>query len=161
MSDPVAPPSGGGMKPWLRVLLGVSLAANLLIVGLAAGAALRFGSTKADRPPPPTGVTIYLSLPPEDRRALRSKMREVMPAPKEREAEVRELARVLALTPFDQAALEEVMQVQSGQRAQFQSAMEAAWLEHVADMDDGTRAHYAERLVELAEHGHHHGKPKD
>lgn len=156
MSEPVS----GGMKPWVRVLLGVSLAANLLIVGLATGAALRFGGSKADRPPPPTGVSIYLSLPSEDRKVLRTKLREVMPARQDRMAEAEELSRVLATTPFDRAALEEVMRVQSGQRAQFQSAMEGVWLEHVAEMDDATRAAYAERLVELAKHGRHHGKDK-
>ncbi len=35
--------SNGGMRLWLRVLLFASLALNLLIVGLVAGAFLRMG----------------------------------------------------------------------------------------------------------------------
>lgn len=160
MSDPVATPPSGGMKPWVRILFGVSLAANLLVVGLAVGAALRFGPGGADRPPPPTGVSIYLSLPHEDRKLLRAKLRDVMPSPRDRKDEARDLSDALAAVPFDRGALEEVMRVQSDQRMAFQSAMEQVWLEHVSTMDDATRAAYALRLIELAEHGRHHDKDK-
>ncbi|MEY8842984.1 periplasmic heavy metal sensor, partial [Cribrihabitans sp. XS_ASV171] len=56
---------------WMRLLLGVSLAVNLAVAGLAVGAVLRHGGPERDRGPRSLGVALYRALPDEDRQALR------------------------------------------------------------------------------------------
>lgn len=68
----------GRMRLWLRVLLGASLALNLLIVGVALGAALKLRDRRDDGRSQPTALIRDLGLGPylwalsgEDRDALR------------------------------------------------------------------------------------------
>ena len=152
-----------GMKPWLRIVFAVSLAVNLAVLGLVVGTFLRFGFPGGDRPPPPTGVSVFRALPPEDRKALRDHLRDTLPPPSDRRSEAEDLARALSAEPFDPAALETVVQAQAATRIAFQEAMQQAWFDHVLAMDDAERTAYADRLVDLAEHGkdHHKGKPGD
>lgn len=160
MTTPPASAAPTGMKPWLRIVFGLSLAVNLLVVGLMVGAFLRFGLPGGDRPPPPTGISVFRALPSEDRKALRDHLRETLPPPADRRSEVNALVRALTADPFDPEALEAVMTAQAAPRIAFQEAMEQAWLQRVVTMDDAERADYADRLVRMAEHGKDHG-PRD
>ncbi|MBB96832.1 MAG: hypothetical protein CML68_19815 [Rhodobacteraceae bacterium] len=161
MTNPLGDaPAPQGMKPWIRVVLGLSLAVNLLIIGLVLGAVLRFGGPGANRPPP-TGVSLIRALPSDDRRALRDHLHEILPPPADRLGEARDLAAPLMATPFDPAALEAVVQEQAATRSAFQDALQQAWLDHVMTMDDADKAAYAKRLLELAEHGRPPKGPPD
>ncbi|WP_428928450.1 periplasmic heavy metal sensor [Marinibacterium sp. SX1] len=151
----------GAMRPWLRVVLAVSLALNLLVVGLVVGAVLRFG-LPGSHMPPPTGLSLIRALPAEDRKALKAHIFEVLPPPADRVAEARDLAAELSAVPFDPAALRAVVEAQSATRAAFHGALQQAWMDHVAGMEDAARVAYAERLVELAEDGRGpKGPPRD
>jgi len=55
----------------LRLLLLGSLALNLLVIGLAAGAMWRYGGDHGHRPPLPMAATLYRALPEADRDQLR------------------------------------------------------------------------------------------
>lgn len=160
MTDPAPNPPSSGMKPWVRVVLGLSLAANLLVVGLAVGVSTRLNAVRAERTPP-TGLVLFMSLPKEDRKDMRAVLRESLPPPKDRKAEARELAEVLRASPLDRAALTEVVRKHGAQRSRFQSQLEQAWIDHVVTMDDAARAAYAENLIEISEHGFKHGKPAE
>ena len=51
MTETLEPPKPRTPK-WVRVLLALSLALNLLIIGLVGGAMVRFGGSDGMRPPP-------------------------------------------------------------------------------------------------------------
>lgn len=132
----------------LRLLLGASLALNLLVVGLAIGAALRFGGPEgARRPPPVLGATMYRELPREDRRAVREAMRDTpQDRGPDRKATTREVAQLLRATPFDAAALETLLQEHAVRRSDWQSLANAALLEQLGQMSEAERAAYADRI---------------
>ncbi|MGD9864339.1 MAG: periplasmic heavy metal sensor [Pseudodonghicola sp.] len=136
------------MRPWLRVLLGVSLALNLLVAGLAVGAAIRFGGgPERVRPPMPLGALLYRELPREDRKTLRDRnlgAREERAA--RRRADAEELNAALRAVPFDQARIEAFLTRDAARQAGLEEAMRHAWLARVAAMSDADRAAYADRL---------------
>ncbi len=82
---------------WVRWLLAGSLAMNLLVVGLAIGAVMRFGGPEnARRPPPSLVATLYRALPREDRQAVRSALHKAPRAQiEDRRAGTRALAAAL------------------------------------------------------------------
>uniref|UniRef100_UPI003569FCF9 periplasmic heavy metal sensor n=1 Tax=Shimia sp. TaxID=1954381 RepID=UPI003569FCF9 len=96
------------MRPWLRVLLVLSLAFNLVIIGAAAGLALRFGRAG----PPPflvegPGSPMVMALSHEHRRAVGRSIRrayhEAEDGRRARAASYRDLAGVLEAEPLDLA----------------------------------------------------------
>ncbi|MEO0678101.1 MAG: hypothetical protein AAFZ02_11155, partial [Pseudomonadota bacterium] len=66
----------GGLGRGGRVLLYLSLAVNLLVVGLVVGALVSGGEKLRDRRPPSAGEAgfgpVFAALEPEDRRASRA-----------------------------------------------------------------------------------------
>ncbi|MGR3804897.1 periplasmic heavy metal sensor [Marinibacterium profundimaris] len=159
MPDPASRPAAPGTKPWLRVVLGLSLMLNLLIVGLVLGAVIRFGGP-GERPPPPTGVAMFRALPSDDRRAMRDHLREALLPPSDRRSEAEDLAEVLSADPLDDAALLSVLDQHAARREAFQQELRQAWLGHVTTMTADERAAYAERLVEFSDQHRHpeHGR---
>ncbi|MEM8730799.1 MAG: periplasmic heavy metal sensor [Pseudomonadota bacterium] len=151
MADPRPSAPATGMKPWLRVVFGLSLAANLLIVGLVVGAVLRFGGPGAERPPLPTGLSMYRALPPEDRRALRGHVKKALPPSETRASEAKDLAAALSADPYDEAALIVLLDRHAADRARFQMALRQVWLTHVSDMSPDDRDAYAGRLIDLTD----------
>ncbi len=149
------------VRPWLRIVLGASLALNLAVAGLGLGAAIRFGGPdRAARPPLPLGAVLYRELPREDRRALRDDRLGTRPERTERRrAEAAQLDSALRAVPFDPAPIEAFLEAQSRQRNELEQALRSAWLTRVAEMSDSARAAYADRLAEAMErHEHGHGK---
>lgn len=127
----------------LRVIFALSLALNLLVVGLVAGVWWRGG--------PPDGARIggqaaalYRALPGEDRRALRAEMRGTIDRGRLR---IRDpLIAALKADPFDPAAVAAILVAQSDAQAQAQMRMRALWLDRIAAMSPAERAAYADRL---------------
>lgn len=156
------------MRLWLRILLGVSLALNLMVIGLAVGAALRFGGPDGMRPPPPErsiGALLFRELPGKVRRDLRKQM-ELSPADRrlrERE-DVAQIGRALREVPFDPDPVIALLDERSKAQTDWVIAVQDAWLDRVNGMSDAERAAYADRLeavVSRRSHDHHdhHDKP--
>lgn len=143
---------------WLRVLFGASLAMNLLVIGLAVGAAFRFGGPDGVRPPPSSfGSAMYRALSPEDRRTMRTATKR---SPEDHDARRRAHAETIGAAvravPFDAVALQTMLQAQAERRDVWQKTVQTAWLKLLSEMSDEERAAYAERL----EHSMTHGKSK-
>ncbi len=137
-----------------RLLLGGSLALNLLVAGLAIGAVLRFGGghdeARRQPPPPPLTATLYRALPREDRKAVRGSMREPPGARLEgRRASARELATALRSTPFDGAWVESLVTAQLQARGAWEQTVLEASLHRISAMSDSARAAYVERVENL------------
>ncbi len=151
--------TGARMPVWLRIVLGLSLGMNLLILGLVGGVMLRFGGPEGMRPPPQSvGIALFRALPGEDRRALRERsigmamgsgmsMKEMQNGPHVRQmAQAKAVSAALRATPFDREALSAILDGQVARRLGYQKSMQQAWLERVAEMSAADRQAYAARL---------------
>ena len=140
-------PARAPMRPWLRVLLIGSLTANLLVVGLAVGAAWRFKDHDGMRPPPSVGAMMYRELSREDRKDLRQhawgdhgKFKE------KRLADGLAVTEALRQVPFDPDALSALLSAQIQRREAFQVSIQKKWIDRIAGMSDEERQKYADRL---------------
>ncbi|MFA3917601.1 periplasmic heavy metal sensor [Ruegeria hyattellae] len=149
-------------RTWVKLLLGVSLALNLAVAGLAVGAMLRFGGHDHKRPMPKTvGSMLYRALPDDDRKTLRTQTRELHKARQgAKGADLKAVIAMLDADPFDPQALRLVISEQAEARSAVFMAMQNAWIEQVLTMDDAERQVYAERLEELAQRGRKKGSKK-
>lgn len=150
----------GTMRLWLRIVLFVSLALNLAVIGLAAGSFLRA--------PPEHGIHHRDPAAPYTRafsddqrrelwRELRRGFREARAAEPDGErsdflAEYRRALDLLRTSPFDAEAFREIIAEQSARSAARRQRGEAVLTGYVTSMSEAERAAYAERLeAELAE----------
>lgn len=143
-------PSTSPSRLW-RILLVVSLALNVAVLGLAGGALMR--DKVGGRPP--SGVEfgagpLGRALSPDDQReigkAIRDRVdfsRDNRPSPRRA---MRELQEALVAEPFDVEQFETVLQDTVRRAAQFQTAAQDALVEHVSKMSPEERAAFAERL---------------
>ena len=153
MDEQVTPPRKSRRLQWV---LGVSLALNLVFIGLFAGAAMRHigdkggaklrgGSVHA------MGLPLARSLPPEARRSLFRQMRSEgsgLPSRKERRAQSALMLNALRADPFDPAAVTAIFEATSVMTEQVQSTAQQKWLSLVSEMSAAERLAVADRLEE-------------
>lgn len=110
------------------MLLGLSLALNLAVLGLVAGALIRFGGPDGmHRPPRSLGAALYRELPREDRRALRAEIGAHGAGGLPREASaVPALIETLRASPFDAQAAAAQLAAQDRRQADWRAAMRTA-----------------------------------
>lgn len=141
-----------GPGRWMRVLLVVSLAVNLAVVGVVAGWALRHGGHHGHHPSrlDMAGGPLTRALSDEDRRAIGQRMREVWRERGGNRAGIRSsfdaLVVDLRAVPFDPDRVAERMREQrEGFAARFEMGQDVL-ISHLAAMSDADRAAYADRL---------------
>ncbi|GAA3853592.1 periplasmic heavy metal sensor [Celeribacter arenosi] len=151
-----------GQKPkarfhWARVVLVVSLAANLAVVGLVAGVALRADSW-VDRSRSlqvrDVGFGPYVgAMEGEDRRALgREFFREAGGAREARaraQGQFEELMVALRQEPFDAARVEALLLSQQERLAEGQRIGTRLLVAQLAQMESDERLEYADRLDKI------------
>ncbi|SIT12310.1 Heavy-metal resistance [Roseivivax lentus] len=144
-------PRGQPRTPRLvKAVLFVSVALNLVIVGLIAGLWIDKGPPRRDGGP--AGIAFLQALAPEDRRRLvlefgqtRERGRGVVTPEATRALEV------LRRTPFDSAAFAAALEAETARNAARRAAGQAALVARVAAMSEAERRAYADRLeVRLA-----------
>ena len=147
-------------RRWVRWLLIGSLALNLIVVGVVAGAAWRFAGHGRDggKAPPPIGALLYRDLDRDTRNALRSAVEGDHESFRARRmAEVVTVVTLLRADPFDPAALEGALQDHAARRSSFHQSVQVAWLSQVREMTAQERASYAADLEgRLARHDRKH-----
>ena len=162
MADKIEKPTVG-MRPWLRVLLVVSLAFNLLIVGVAVGAAVKWSKWRGDHPARmEMGIgPLSRALSREDRRAIGQDMRKAFRDGRlnrgAHRAELEGLVGDLRAQPYDPAAVEARL-VRHG--AVIESRMDlgiSLLQQRLVEMSSEERAAFADRLEEGLKK-HRHGK---
>lgn len=134
---------------WLRGLLFVSLALNLLVVGIVSGAMLL--KPDHDRRGPRDMVAPYTkALSDEDRSALGKRLREGLAS---RNAErgllaedYRATLEILRTEPLDPVALDDVLSRQSERAHQRKLMGQRALAERLVAMSPDERAGFADRL---------------
>lgn len=144
------------MKRWLRVVLVLSLALNLIIVGLVAGAAMRFGH----KGPPPhvgehPGSPILRALDHDDRRevgrSIRKTYRAYAATAESEQSFYLKLADVIEADPLQPDALRDASAALDMRMSERRVIAQKAWMEKVLGMSADDRRAYAERMREAAE----------
>lgn len=155
----MAAPAGGG-KPsgkGVRIALAVSVAVNLLIVGLVAGAVLRDGGPRGRMMGELDFGPFTEALSREDRDALRQSFLRQMPDMSDMRRQMRTdfaaLLSALRAEPFDPAALREVMKSQSARMQERLQIGQGLMLDRLEAMSPEARAAFADRLEERLRHG--------
>jgi uncharacterized membrane protein len=136
----------------MRLLLVVSLAANLAVVGVVAGWALRHGGHHGHHPSrlDMAGGPLTRALSDGDRRKIGQRMRQVWRETRaghpDLGASFDALVSDLRAVPFDPAQVARRMQQhRDGFATRFAMGQEVL-LDHLAAMSDADRAAYADRL---------------
>lgn len=140
--------------PWGRLVLGLSLALNLVIIGIVAGAFWRFGKDHdhaARRGAGAFAAPYVLALPRDDRHALREALQAQGPNDRRaaRRASYEAVLAALRAEPFDSDALAAALKRQREAAIAGQLAAETAWLRQIETMDRETRADYADRVERI------------
>jgi uncharacterized membrane protein len=156
MSDPSPSPraAGGG---WMKVLLVVSLALNLLVAGLVVGASLRHHDRddgrmreRAEVPRDFVRSPLLSALAAEDRRAVGRELMGAEGSIRENRADLRarfeRLLVALRAEPFDRTAVEAILDEQRAVGARRLERAEDAVLDRLSAMSPEARAAYADRL---------------
>lgn len=146
---------------WLRGLLFLSLAANVLILGLVAGALIDGPKDKrvprADR----IGGPMTFALTHEDRRKigheLRREYRRDRPSRAELRAEYQGVLQALRASPFDLSVIEASLTRQRNAASERITVGHEVLLRHIAGMSDAERAAFADRLEIGLERAKKHG----
>lgn len=143
-------------RKWMPILLVLSLAVNLLIVGVVVGTVLRFRGDDRGRIPPGFGPALYHALPKADKRALRGQLSDMRSRGSHRRAEdFNALSDALRTVPFDPAAVELLLVQQAQATADLQDALHQQWLARVTEMSDQDRLIYADQLEDVVKRGPH------
>lgn len=155
-----APP---GRHRWLMPALLLSIALNLVVVGLVVGALWRVdGPGRARDGGPPLaafGRPYIAALPQEDRHALRallrSDLRPDLPDRAARRALYDAVIASLRADPFDAEALARAAGEQARVSVAFQQSAQAAWVRYVSGMSPSERLAYAAAVEDVLERGRH------
>ncbi len=141
-----------GMKPKRNWLLVGSLALNLLIVGLIVGALVSKGG-RSDRkfgPSEPGIPLVFRALPEGPRDDARNELKQYRESEKDRRREMRELRDKLIVAletePFDDGAIQALVDRQAGMIAGVQTSVGKILLDTINDMSPAERAEYAQNL---------------
>lgn len=156
-ADPNPAPRMSGR---VRALLVVSLALNLLVAGLLAGAWLRDGPPGGTGRDPGFGPFAE-ALSDTDRRELRRAFMAHMPEMRENRAAMRtDMQGVLAALraqPFDAAALETAMDAALSRMADRIGVGQRLLVDRISAMDAAERGAFADRLEAALSRGARHG----
>ncbi|NKX43704.1 periplasmic heavy metal sensor [Roseicyclus persicicus] len=150
MSDPAAAPKPARSGRGVRIALALSLALNLLILGLVAGAVLAVGPRGGDDPRLRTlGLGPFaLALSREDQEAVRGRIDRDALRTERRAlgASLLQLRQALLAEPFDRAAAEAALARSRAAAEALQGQGHAALLDQIGTMDAAERAALADRL---------------
>ncbi len=141
-------------RRWMPIVLTLSLAINLLIVGVAVGSILRLKNSDHAKAPPGFGPALYRALPKEDRKALRGELSGLHgKGAKGRSQDFMAVTEALRAVPFDPETVTLLLQQQAQATADLQAALQEKLLVLVTQMSDTERQTYATRLEDVVERG--------
>lgn len=140
-----------------KILLGVSLAINLAVIGLVAGATLRKGPERSSRGGGHANYAMpYIqALPRAERRAIfeASHPKHNGASRAERRALYQQVMDILRADEFDRSAVEAVLVMQTKVTLSGQSGAQAKWLNRIEKMDVQERRVYADAVEEVLKRG--------
>lgn len=148
MSD--TPPAIGAPKTalWVKIVLGLSLALNLAVLGTVAGFVFRGGPDQRQSAAMNAGVPYIAALPRDERGRLIRAVRRAdgLPDRSDRRAAYAEMMRILRAEDYDREAAAQVLARHASASETMRDALYNAWLTRVGQMSDAERAIYADRI---------------
>lgn len=155
-----------GMRGWLKVLFGVSLALNLLVLGVVGGAVMRYGGWDGGHHPPRAdmvGGPLTRALSQKDKRDVAREMRRTYRAEGRGgraayHAAMQQLVTDLRAEPFDPDPVKVQMAHMRDMLGERVAIGQQILLDHLAQMDPDARHAFAARLEEAMAH---HWKGRD
>ncbi len=161
---PDAPARGPGAR-WIAIALVISLAINLLIAGMVAGAYLRGGAfgvvaakpgTRGQHASPlgdlgfgPFGRALSPAQKRELTGAIRRRERDIEVNRQEFRHQMITLLKALQARPYDAGAVRRIIEAQSRQLSERLNIGKELFLERIERMSDPERAAYARRLRQI------------
>ena len=147
-----------GAPLWMRVLLVVSLALNLLVAGVVVGHVVRDGDH--GRGPRPVEIALgpfARAMDAGDRRAILESLRgnpDLQPLSRDqRAAAFGEILATLRAEPFDRARAEAALSAQAQRVQGLERALQGALLDRLAALTADQRVAFADRLQAELDHG--------
>jgi len=133
---------------WIKILLGASLAVNLLVIGLGVGAGLRIKNASKDFGGGARGgIAFVAALERDDRRQLVQKTKDARRASQQDgRANMRQILADLRSDSFDIDAFQAALLAQQSRTKTAQDVIRTALVAQVAVMTAGERAAYADRI---------------
>lgn len=144
-----------GAPRGFKILLGVSLAFNLVVLGLVAGAALREGPPRHGGGGGANYARPYIqALPSEDRRAIFAASRPLAGEDGSRagrRALYGEVTDILRSEVFDREAVKAALSKQTQATLSIQNAAQKHWLNLIEEMGLQERRDYADAVEEIVQ----------
>lgn len=144
-----------GMRPWLKVLLALSLALNLVVVGIAAGAAWRFrdGPPKGQRPPL-LGAFIFKDLGRKEVNQLLRAQSETGEHPRVRHRrEMQQIIELLRQETLDVDAVRALVETHAAGSQELMQAVSLNWIQRLEGLSLSQRQEVAKRMQDYMERG--------
>ena len=141
-------------RKWIPLLLIVSLALNLLVVGMVLGTAMRFKGTDRVDIAPNFGPALFYALPRPERKVLSGELSSLRgKGSQRRKQDFSTLSEALRVVPFDPVVVQALLEQQAQATVEVQEALHQQWLARVSGMSDDERAKFADRLEDVVKHG--------
>ena len=136
---------------WVKIVLAISLTLNLIVIGLAGGAAIKGRELRDARPDPNSMSIVTRALPlryqANVRREIRDRFDVVRASRETMQALRQELAMALTADPFDIELVEDIFSRQHTIMMGLAGAGQDIVIEQIETMDADDRARYAENLL--------------
>lgn len=157
-AGPATPPAAPRAPRGMRIALVLSLALNLLLVGIIGGAALRYLRYGPPVPVADVGLGPFTgALAPEDRKALRDSFLRQTPGLRDSRREARDdLQRMIGLLrtdPWDPAAALSIMSRRTDRTVERIALGQSLFLERLGSMTADQRRALADRIEAMLERG--------
>lgn len=152
-----------GMRRWLKVVLALSLALNLVVIGVSAGTAWRFHGGEHERGGPSVLGRFILSDigGKEIRRLVKDQTGDRGSARERRRAEMEQMIILVQADPLDTAAVKAIVEGHILENNSFMRAVAQAWEQRLEGLSLTERRHLAERMQHGLDHRRKHGKGAD
>ncbi len=158
---PVSESKPKKMRPWIKVLFGLSLSLNLLVIAAAVSMFARWDGDRHGRDHHPAGgvITLMRALPDSYRDQMREAFERNDTGDRAARAEGRrqqfqDILLLLSVEPFDAAGFEAVLNQQAHTSEDRLTRGAAALTEVISNMSEAERADYLAEVKRLAERRH-------
>ena len=150
---------------WMRILLVASLALNLLIIGLVAGAAIRGGPVARQVERSGGFGPFPEALAPTERAEFMDRVRDAAPDFRDNRRALRTafsgVLEAVRADPFDPAALQAALEVQEAALKGRQRIAVEVVVAQISEMDAEARNAFADRLQDHIRRGGKDGKHRE
>jgi uncharacterized membrane protein len=157
-------PRRSSMRPWLKVVLALSLALNLAVIGIAAGAAWRYNGREDHHRgrPPMLSRFIFKDMGRQElRRLVKDHAGETGGLHSRRHDEMEQMIALMRAEELDTAAVRAIVEAHLVETNSFMRGVAEAWEQRLAGLPLKDRRGLADRMQHQLDHQSRHPKDPD